>query len=173
MLRAVEHADVGSVLASPSPVRQRPLWITSEIDRSLREAGPMPHRPATPVAQAPAVPGFELGERIGVGATSEVWAAVSEAGGRRVAVKVVHADLAELDAAAREAALSAVAASAHVVHVEACLPLVDGRVALVMPWLQGVPSAISSRRVATSSPVRSSRSWPRWPPPWPGCTAPG
>ncbi|MEO6791034.1 MAG: serine/threonine-protein kinase [Ornithinibacter sp.] len=97
----------------------------------------MQTRPAPPTALAPAVPGFELGERIGIGATSEVWAAVRESDGRRVAVKVVHADLDEVDAAAREAALSAVAASAHVVRVEACLPLEDGRVALVMPWLQG------------------------------------
>lgn len=97
----------------------------------------MQTRPAPPTALAPAVPGFELGERIGIGGTSEVWAAVCESDGRRVAVKVVHADLSEVDAAAREAALSALAASAHVVRVEACLPLEDGRVALVMPWLQG------------------------------------
>ncbi len=97
----------------------------------------MQTRPARSGELAPVVPGFELGECIGRGATSEVWAGASEADGRRVAVKVVHADRAELDAAAREASLSAVAASAHVVRVEACLPLEDGRVALVMPFLQG------------------------------------
>ncbi len=88
-------------------------------------------------AEAPSVPGFELGRRIGRGATCEVWVAACEADGRRVALKVVHADLAAVEAAAREAALSANAASAHLVRIEACLPMPDGRVALVMPHLGG------------------------------------
>ena len=86
----------------------------------------MQTRPAPPTALAPAVPGFELGERIGIGATSEVWAAVRESDGRVL-----------LGVEGTATSLSAVAASAHVVRVEACLPLEDGRVALVMPWLQG------------------------------------
>ena len=85
----------------------------------------------------PEVPGFELGLLLARGGTSEVWAGVAVDGGRRVAVKVVHASLADLDAAAREAAVSARAASAHVVRVEACVPMADGRVALVMPHLGG------------------------------------
>ncbi len=85
----------------------------------------------------PDVPGFELGELLARGATSEVWAGVAVDGGRRVAVKVVSAALAPLEAAAREAAVSSSAASAHVVGVEACVPLPDGRVALVMPHLRG------------------------------------
>lgn len=85
----------------------------------------------------PRVPGYELGRLLARGGTSEVWAAVALDGGRRVAVKVVHADLGPVEAAAREAAVSARAASAHVVAVEACLPLADGRVALVMPHLLG------------------------------------
>jgi len=86
---------------------------------------------------APAVPGHELGALLARGGTSEVWAGVALDDGRRVAVKVVHADVALVEAAAREAAVSAAAASAHVVAVEACVELPDGRVALVMPHLLG------------------------------------
>ncbi len=85
----------------------------------------------------PPVPGYELGALLARGATSEVWAAVALDGGRRVAVKVVHAELDALEVASREAAVSARAASAHVVPVEACVPLPDGRVAVVMPHLLG------------------------------------
>ena len=85
----------------------------------------------------PVVPGYELGVLLARGGTSEVWAGVALDGGRRVAVKVVHADLESLEAASREAAVSARAASAHVVTVEACVPLPDGRVAVVMPHLLG------------------------------------
>ena len=87
--------------------------------------------------QRPEVPGYELGALLARGGTSEVWAGVALDGGRRVAVKVVHADLGSVEAASREAAVSARAASAHVVAVEACVPLPDGRVAVVMPHLLG------------------------------------
>jgi eukaryotic-like serine/threonine-protein kinase len=86
---------------------------------------------------APEVPGLELGELLARGGTSEVWAGVDRATGRRVAVKVVHAALGAVEAAAREASVSAHAASAHVVPVDACLPLDDGRIAVVMPHLRG------------------------------------
>ena len=86
---------------------------------------------------APVVAGLELGRAIARGATSEVWEAVREADGRRVAVKVAHADPESVEAAVREASLSGAAASAHVVPVESCLPVGDGRVALVMPLLRG------------------------------------
>jgi eukaryotic-like serine/threonine-protein kinase len=89
------------------------------------------------VAHAPEVPGYELGALLARGGTSEVWAGVALDGGRRVAVKVVHADLGSVEAASREAAVSARVASAHVVGVEACVPLTDGRVAVVMPHLLG------------------------------------
>ncbi len=91
------------------------------------------------VVVAPEVPGFELGALIALGGTSEVWAAVEESTGHRVAVKVVSAELDALEVAARESALSAAAASAHVVPVEACLALPDGRAAVVMPHLRGGP----------------------------------
>ncbi|WP_392542371.1 protein kinase domain-containing protein [Oryzobacter telluris] len=90
---------------------------------------------ATP--PAPLVPGFQLGELLARGGTSEVWLGVEEASGRRVAVKVVGADLDALEVAAREASLSASAASAHVVPIDACIPLADGRAALVMPHVRG------------------------------------
>ncbi|HET7762112.1 MAG TPA: serine/threonine-protein kinase [Phycicoccus sp.] len=86
---------------------------------------------------APVVAGLELGRAIARGATSEVWEAVREADGRRVAVKVARADRESVEAAVREASLSGAAASAHVVPVESCLPVGDGRVALVMPLLRG------------------------------------
>ena len=93
--------------------------------------------PVTASGPGPQVPGYELGRLLARGGTSEVWAAVALDGGRRVAVKLVHADLGALEAAAREAAVSARAASAHVVAVEACVELADGRVAVVMPHLRG------------------------------------
>jgi hypothetical protein len=89
------------------------------------------------IATAPAVSGLELGRVIARGATSEVWEGVRESDGRRVAVKVARADTESVEAAVREASLTAAAASAHVVPVEACLPCDDGRVALVMPLLRG------------------------------------
>lgn len=51
-----------------------------------------PDRTALPAPDAtapPEVPGYELGELLGRGATGAVWAATSSADGRRVAVKVV------------------------------------------------------------------------------------
>ncbi len=89
------------------------------------------------VPEAPDVPGFELGELLARGGTSEVWAGVAVADGRRVAVKVVHAALGAVEAAAREASVSAQVASAHVVPVEGCVELADGRLAVVMPHLRG------------------------------------
>ena len=89
------------------------------------------------VGTPPEVPGIELGELLARGGTSEVWAGVGLSDGRRVAVKVVHAELGSVEAAAREASLSARAASAHVVPVEACAAVPDGRLAVVMPHLLG------------------------------------
>ncbi len=86
---------------------------------------------------APGVPGLELGRLLGRGATSEVWEGVREADGRRVAVKIAHGDRESVEGAVREAALAATVASAHVVSVEGCLALADGRVALVMPLVRG------------------------------------
>ena len=51
--------------------------------------------------QPPEVPGFEVGELLARGGTSEVWAGVSVPEGRRVAIKVVQAGLGEVEAAAR------------------------------------------------------------------------
>ncbi len=93
--------------------------------------------PGLPADPAPPVPGYELGALLGRGGTSEVWAGVALDGGRRVAVKVVRAELDALEVASREATVSARAASVHVVPVEACVPLPDGRVAVVMPHLLG------------------------------------
>ncbi|GAA4398993.1 hypothetical protein GCM10023153_24500 [Ornithinibacter aureus] len=87
--------------------------------------------------QPPQVSGFEVGELLARGGTSEVWAGVSLPDGRRVAIKVVQAGLREVEAAAREAAVSAAAASAHIVEIDSVVGLADGRVALVMPHLRG------------------------------------
>ncbi|MFL6080373.1 MAG: protein kinase domain-containing protein [Ornithinibacter sp.] len=104
-------------------------------------AGPVgedDHSPGLPtVPQPPQVPGYELGELLARGGSSEVWAGVAHDGAHRVAVKVVHAELDALEVASREATVSARSASAHVVPVEACVPLPDGRVAVVMPHLLG------------------------------------
>ncbi len=86
---------------------------------------------------APGVPGFEVGDLLGVGATSEVWQAVCVADGRRVALKVVRAEPEALEAAAREAAVTSRTAAEHVLAVESCVPLDDGRTALVLPLLRG------------------------------------
>ncbi|MBR7744463.1 serine/threonine protein kinase [Phycicoccus sp. BSK3Z-2] len=85
----------------------------------------------------PQVPGFELGSVLGRGATSEVWEAARVADGRRVAVKVCAADAEVAAAAVREATVSARVAAEHLLVVEACVPLQDGRTALVMPLQRG------------------------------------
>src|SRR4051812_32669025 len=87
---------------------------------------------ATAPDGVPTVAGYELGALIARVGSSEVWAGVALDDGRRVAVKVVGADLGAVQAAGREASLSASAADAHVVAVEACVELPDGRVAVVM-----------------------------------------
>lgn len=87
--------------------------------------------------QAPVVPGFGVGRLLGSGGTAHVWEAVRLGDGRRVALKVSHADPEAAEAAVREAAVSSRAAAEHVVRVEACLPLPDDRVALVMPLMRG------------------------------------
>ena len=106
-----------------------------EVDESVPGGDDVPDLPADP--EPPQVPGYELGALLARGGTSEVWAGVALDGGQRVAVKVVHAELDALEVASREAAVSAQSASAHVVPVEACVPLPDGRVAVVMPHLLG------------------------------------
>ena len=112
-------------------------WGAADVDGWPSVPG-SPDRPAEgEVPEAPDVPGFELGELLARGGTSEVWAGVAVADGRRVAVKVVHAALGAVEAAAREASVSAQVASAHVVPVEGCVELADGRLAVVMPHLRG------------------------------------
>ena len=112
--------------------RRAELDDTARSDRSGVDDREVLHPPAVP-----AVPGYELGDLLARGATSEVWAGADVEAGRRVVLKVVHAELHAVEAAAREASVSARAASAHIVRVEACVPLPDGRVALVMPHLRG------------------------------------
>lgn len=91
--------------------------------------------PTTP--PPPLVPGFELGAVLGRGATAEVWEAVRESDGRRVAVKVTSADPEAVEAAAREASVTGRVAAEHLLAVEACLALPDGRAALVLPLMRG------------------------------------
>ena len=119
-------------------------WGAPEVDGWASGPGsgePLPDvadvRAVRDVPKVPDVPGFELGELIARGGTSEVWAGVAVADGRRVAVKVVHAGIGAVEAAAREASVSAQVASAHVVPVEGCVELADGRLAVVMPHLRG------------------------------------
>ncbi|HYN66981.1 MAG TPA: protein kinase [Ornithinibacter sp.] len=108
-----------------------------EGDAVTREPSVLGAHAGDDAGPGPRVPGYELGRLLARGGTSEVWAAVAREGGREVVVKVVHADLGAVEAAAREAAVSARVASAHVVAVEACVALADGRVAVVMPHLRG------------------------------------
>lgn len=86
---------------------------------------------------APEVPGVELGALLGRGGASEVWEGVLLAQGRRVAVKVAGGDAEAAEAALREAAVSSRVAAEHLLAVESCIPLADGRLALVMPLLRG------------------------------------
>ncbi len=85
----------------------------------------------------PEVPGVELGALLGRGGTSEVWEGVLSSQGRRVAVKVAGGDAESAEAALREAAVSSRVAAEHLLTVESCVALADGRVALVMPLLRG------------------------------------
>jgi hypothetical protein len=85
----------------------------------------------------PEVPGVELGALLGRGASSEVWEGVLLHGARPVAVKVAGGDAEAAESAVREAAVAARVAAEHVLGVEACTALADGRVALVMPLMRG------------------------------------
>ncbi|MBM6402409.1 serine/threonine-protein kinase [Phycicoccus sonneratiae] len=85
----------------------------------------------------PQVPGVELGALLGRGSSGEVWEGVLLAGSRPVAVKVAGGDADAAEAAVREASVACRVASEHVLGVEACTALPDGRVALVMPLMRG------------------------------------
>ncbi len=130
-----DELDAARWVPGPAPV---PDALPVPDGPPVPDRLPVPDGPPVPNGPpVPEVPGYELGRLLARGGTSEVWAGVAIDGGRRVAVKVVHAELGSVEAAAREAAVSARSASAHVVAVEACVELPDGRIAVVMPHLLG------------------------------------
>ncbi|WP_344190304.1 serine/threonine-protein kinase [Pedococcus aerophilus] len=98
-----------------------------------------PHSPDDG-SQAPTVPGYAVGRRIGVGGTAVVWAATREADGAPVAVKVVTVGAdGPAGAAVRElGVLSRVRVEGLVRFHEAVpLPGEDRRVALVLDLVAG------------------------------------
>lgn len=79
--------------------------------------------------QTPVVPGYRVLERLGAGATGEVWRARREADQLVVALKVVHARDGDLGTALREAAVLSRVHHPHLLHLYDVLPLAgpDGR----------------------------------------------
>lgn len=89
----------------------------------------------------PTVPGYLLGELLGRGATSRVWAGLDGRTGQAVAVKVTAPErlhVGELmELAARETAILATVDHDHVVRLHEAIPLPDGSVAVVLDLARG------------------------------------
>ena len=88
--------------------------------------------------EPPEVPGYEVGELIGVGASAAVWSAVRRADGVLVALKVVPGGApADVDAAVRELAVLRRLASQHLLVVHDALAVGSGDLVLVVDHLAG------------------------------------
>jgi hypothetical protein len=88
--------------------------------------------------EPPEVPGYEVGELIGVGASAAVWSAVRRADGVLVALKVVPGGApADVDAAVRELAVLRRLASQHLLAVHDALAVGSGDLVLVVDHLAG------------------------------------
>ena len=87
----------------------------------------------TTAGPPPAVPGFLIGARLGVGSTGSVWRAMAVTGGPEVAIKVVRAS----PDAEREVAVLAAVSHPHVVRLHQAVVLDDGRLALVLDLVDG------------------------------------
>lgn len=93
--------------------------------------------------QTPHVPGYDVGEPLGEGASATVWRARRRSDGLAVALKVVHPERGDVEAALREAGLLAGIRHRHVVHLYDVVPLTEPgerdprAVALVTQLAQG------------------------------------
>ena len=87
----------------------------------------------TTAGPPPAVPGFLIGARLGVGSTGSVWRAMAVTGGPEVAIKVVRASA----DAERELAVLRAVSHPHVVRLHQGVVLDDGRLALVLDLIDG------------------------------------
>jgi hypothetical protein len=87
--------------------------------------------------ERPIVPGYDLAELIGVGASSTVWAATKVGAAELVALKIVAADAPGLEAAGREAQILSGLDPAHLVRLRDRVALPDGRVALALDLMAG------------------------------------
>ncbi len=88
--------------------------------------------------EPPEVPGYEVGELLGVGASAAVWSAVRRADGVLVALKVVPGGApADVDAAIRELAVLRRLASQHLLVVHDALAVGSGDLVLVVDHLAG------------------------------------
>lgn len=82
---------------------------------------------------APSVPGYDLGEVLGSGASSTVWRARPTGGGSEVAVKLVRAG----EGAEREVTVLRALRHEHVVPLRDCVTTPDGSLALVLDVVEG------------------------------------
>lgn len=87
----------------------------------------------TTAGPPPAVPGFIIGARLGVGSSGSVWRARAVLGGPELAVKVVRAG----PDAERELAVLRAVANPHVVRLHQAVVLDDDRLALVLDLVDG------------------------------------
>ncbi len=87
---------------------------------------------------APPVPGFEVGDRLGAGASGTVWSAVRERDGLLVALKVLHGARAGAAAeAAREVSVLGRLADEHLVRLHDALEIPSGQTVLVLDHAAG------------------------------------
>ena len=79
------------------------------VDRAGKDADWVARMRRTDAGEIPEIPGFDIGERLGVGGTATVWAATERKTGRELALKVLRPDVAakptELKAFVEEAKL--------------------------------------------------------------------
>ena len=64
------------------------------VDRAGKDADWVARMRRTDAGEIPEIPGFDIGERLGVGGTATVWAATERKTGRELALKVLRPDVA-------------------------------------------------------------------------------
>jgi serine/threonine-protein kinase len=105
------HLDEAPARAMLAELRTGAALDDLLVSRGGMDAAHVARLRRTDAFERPEIPGYEIGERLGVGGTAEVWAAREQKSGREVALKILSARLCRqkvpLEAFVREAKLMA------------------------------------------------------------------